>query len=100
MVIIDPPTETLSLLREACNLPTEEPASSESLEILAYVASLASSLTSVQDFDSSTWIESLSPYLATLPGNGENCDDTIEKLPSKFPQATPTVFMYRIETQK
>ena len=88
MVIIDPPTETLSLLREACNLPTEEPASSESLEILAYVASLASSLTSVQDFDSSTWIESLSPYLATLPGNGENCEDTVEKFRSLAENAT------------
>lgn len=88
MVIIDPPTETLSLLREACNLPTEEPASSESLEILAYVASLASSLTSVQDFDSSTWIESLSPYLATLPDNGKNCEDTIEKFRSLAENAT------------
>jgi elongation factor 3 len=88
MVIIDPPTETLTLLREACNLPAEEPASSESLEILAYVASLASSLTSVQDFDSSTWIESLSPYLATLPDNGENCEDTIEKFRSLAENAT------------
>ena len=70
MVIIDPPNETLSLLRQACNLPTEESPSSESLEVLAYVASLASSLTTIQDFDSSTWSHTLSPYVATHPDNG------------------------------
>jgi len=90
MVIIDPPNETLSLLRQACNLPTEESPSSESLEVLAYVASLASSLTTIQDFDSSTWIDALSPYIATLPdnANGGDCKDTIEKFRALAEKAT------------
>jgi hypothetical protein len=35
-----------------------------------YVASLASSFTTIQDFDSSTWSHTLSPYVATHPDNG------------------------------
>ncbi len=91
MVIIDPPNETLSLLRQACNLPEDDSkTSSESLEILAYVASLASSLTSVQDFDSSTWTSALSPYIATLPSvssSGES-DEAIEKFRALAEKAT------------
>mmetsp|Transcript_7600 Transcript_7600/g.14376 ORF Transcript_7600/g.14376 Transcript_7600/m.14376 type:complete len:744 (+) Transcript_7600:164-2395(+) len=84
MVIIDPPQETLTLLRQALN--TNEGADEESMEILAYVASLASSLTSTQNFDSTSWIEALSPYLSEIPSfggtskeEGSVCDEAIEK---------------------
>eukprot|EP00979_Chaetoceros_neogracilis_P016424 scaffold8007_cov263-Chaetoceros_neogracile.AAC.15 len=77
MVIIDPPKETLELLRQALN--TNEAEEDESIEILAYVASLAASLASTQDFDSSTWIEALSPYVADLPAVKSTTSETIEK---------------------
>jgi elongation factor 3 len=77
MVIIDPPKETLELLRQALN--TNEAEEDESIEILAYVASLAASLASTQEFDSSTWIEALSPYVADLPAVESTTSETIEK---------------------
>ena len=86
MVIIDPPKETLELLRQALN--TNEAEEEESMEILAYVASLASSLASTQDFDSSTWIEALSPYVADLPNTEATSDETIEKFRSLAEKAT------------
>jgi ATPase components of ABC transporters with duplicated ATPase domains len=81
MVIIDPPQETLKLLRQALN--TNDPADEESMEILAYVASLASSLASTQNFDSSAWIDILSPYLSEIFSCGSLkeglvCDEAIE----------------------
>jgi len=85
MVIIDPPKETLSLLRQALNVNEED--DEESMEILAYVASLAASLASTQDFDSSTWIEALTPYIADLP-NTESTDETIEKFRALTEKAT------------
>lgn len=75
MVIIDPPEQTLKLLREALNTSDEE--QEESMEILAYVASLASSLASIQDFDASTWMESLSPYLSDV--QNQDPSETVEK---------------------
>jgi elongation factor 3 len=87
MVIIDPPEATLKLLREALN--SNENIGDESQEVLAYVASLASSLTSTQEFDSSTWIDSLSPYLSTIPAFREsNADNVIEKFRSLAEKAT------------
>lgn len=82
MVIIDPPQETLRLLRQALN--TNDAPDEESMEILAYVASLASSLASTQNFDSSCWIEALSPYLSEIPSCGSLkgglvCEEAIEK---------------------
>ena len=85
MVIIDPPKETLSILRQALNVSDED--EEESMEILAYVASLAASLASTQDFDSSTWVEALTPYIADLP-NAESTDDTIEKFRALTEKAT------------
>lgn len=89
MVIIDPPEATLKLLREALNT-SDETAKSENDEVLAYVATLASSLASAQDFDASTWNENLSPYLASLPSMSSSSDsgsdtdidveETVEKL--------------------
>jgi len=88
MVIIDPPQDTLKLLREA--LETDEKGSEESIEVLAYVASLASSLASTQDFDSSSWVEALSPYIASLPASisSESADDTVEKFRSLSEKAS------------
>jgi elongation factor 3 len=85
MVIIDPPKETLSILRQALNVSDED--EEESMEILAYVATLAASLASTQDFDSSTWVEALTPYIADLP-NAESTDDTIEKFRALTEKAT------------
>ena len=87
MVIIDPPEATLKLLREALN--SNENIGEESQEVLAYVAPLASSLTSTQEFDSSTWIDSLSPYLSTLPAFCDSsADNVIEKFRSLSEKAT------------
>jgi len=86
MVIIDPPQETLNLLREALNGNEED--EEDSMEILAYVASLASSLASNQDFDSSTWIEALAPYVADLPNAESSSDETIEKFRALTEKAT------------
>mmetsp|Transcript_46 Transcript_46/g.100 ORF Transcript_46/g.100 Transcript_46/m.100 type:complete len:742 (-) Transcript_46:40-2265(-) len=70
MVILDPPLKLLKLLREAFPSEASAPASDfgdgESDEILAYVATLASSLAESQNFDSNVWVESLGPYLSTL----------------------------------
>jgi len=85
MVIIDPPKETLSILRQALNVSDED--EEESMEILAYVATLAASFASTQDFDSSTWVEALTPYIADLP-NAESIDDTIEKFRALTEKAT------------
>lgn len=79
MVILEPPSRTLQLLRSS--LPESHPGScngdfnakigtgaeGECEEILAYVATLAATLAEAQDFDSSKWVDSLSPYLATIP---------------------------------
>jgi len=86
-VIIDPPQKTLKLLREALN--TDEAAEAETLEVLAYVASLASSLAATQDFDSSSWIESLAPYIATLPKfEGDASSEAVEKFRALTEKAT------------
>ncbi len=69
MVVIDPPKQSLDLLREALNNGSStapSPEESGHMEVLAYVASLASTLAKTQDFASETWIEALSPYMANL----------------------------------
>mmetsp|Transcript_20747 Transcript_20747/g.29128 ORF Transcript_20747/g.29128 Transcript_20747/m.29128 type:complete len:776 (-) Transcript_20747:155-2482(-) len=86
MVIIDPPQKTLDLLREALNVKSTSPEDDESSEVLAYVASLGSSLAKSQDFESTAWIEALAPYLSVLPNfsshgpSGENGEDQDEKM--------------------
>ncbi len=75
MVVIDPPKQSLDLLREALNLKGSaaepSPEESENVEVLAYVASLASTLAKTQDFASETWVEALGPYMASLEGANE-----------------------------
>jgi elongation factor 3 len=85
MVFIDPPKESLELLREA--LDTNDAEAEESAEVLAYVASLASSLASTQDFDSSSWIDALSPYLSSV-ASCTSSDETIEKFRELTEKAT------------
>lgn len=85
MVFIDPPKESLQLLREA--LDTNDAEAEESAEVLAYVASLASSLASTQDFDSSSWIDALSPYLSSV-ASCTSSDETIEKFRELTEKAT------------
>jgi elongation factor 3 len=69
MVIIDPPQNSIKLLREALN-ETDSAIQTDSEEILAYVASLASSLANARDFTSQTWVDALSPYMESL--NSDN----------------------------
>ena len=87
MVFLEPPKTILKLLRDA--LPTNG-ASSEATngnvtdfgdstdEIVAYIATLASSLATSQTWDSNVWVEELTPYLITLPSvTDENVEDII-----------------------
>ena len=83
MVFLDPPSATLSLLRdslpdsyvdkvanpEAQLQPTDDTTAhyGEDDEVLAYVASLAAALSKTNDFSPDTWKDSLGPYLSTLP---------------------------------
>lgn len=89
MVVIDPPKQSLDLLREALNLKTSSspnqqpsPEETENIEVLAYVASLASTLAKTQDFSSETWVEALSPYMANLDDENlfsSSAEEAIEK---------------------
>ena len=76
MVIIDPPQNSIKLLREALN-ETDSAIQTDSEEILAYVASLASSLANARDFTSQTWVDALSPYMESL--NSDNNTTTTTK---------------------
>ena len=83
MVFLDPPSATLSLLRdslpdsyvdkvanpEAQLQPADDTTAhyGEDDEVLAYVASLAAALSKSNDFSTDTWKDSLGPYLSTLP---------------------------------
>ena len=91
MVVIDPPKQSLDLLREALSLKgssTEpSPEESENIEVLAYVASLASTLAKTQDFGSETWVEALGPYMANL-------DET------KFEEPKEIIEKFRILSEK
>jgi len=96
MVILEPPSETLALLRSA--LPESHPGScngnfkakigagedGDCEEILAYVATLAATLAEAQDFDSSKWIEGLAPYMSSVPSFTSDVDSesAIEKFRS------------------
>lgn len=78
MVIIDPPPETLKLLREALETNEHTPVVGQSEEILAYTASLAASLAATNDFNTASWVENLSPYLSnlTLTSSSDTTNDT------------------------
>lgn len=82
MVFLEPPKTILKLLRDA--LPTNETNGNvtdfgdSTDEIVAYVATLASSLATSQTWDSNIWVEELTPYLITLPSiTDENVEDII-----------------------
>lgn len=81
MVYLEPPPQLLQLLHES--LPTNDTINDETAEILAYVATLASS---IETYDSSDWISALEPYLGTLPAfsaEDDECAKTIESFLSK-----------------
>lgn len=88
MVMLEPPQDILQLLRDALgegggSTDTATTSSSpsnhnETEEILAYVATLASSLTDSQNFHSQEWLDALSPYLASLLLS-DDCEETVEK---------------------
>jgi len=82
MVFLEPPKTILKLLRDA--LPTNETNGNvtdfgdSTDEIVAYIATLASSLATSQTWDSNVWVEELTPYLITLPSvTDENVEDII-----------------------
>jgi elongation factor 3 len=88
MVVIDAPQQSLKLLREALNEETpSSPTEDESIEVLSYVASLASTLAKTQDFTSETWVDALSPYMSSL--------DT-----TKYGTVTDNIEKYRTLTEK
>ena len=72
MVVIEAPRESLKLLRESLNdaatadeLPLVDDYESE--EVLAYVAALASSLAQAKIFTHTLWMDTLLPYMESLP---------------------------------
>uniref|UniRef100_A0A7S2M5Z9 ABC transporter domain-containing protein n=1 Tax=Skeletonema marinoi TaxID=267567 RepID=A0A7S2M5Z9_9STRA len=85
MVMLEPPQDVLQLLRDALGDSSADAASAannETEEILAYVATLASSLTDSQNFHSQEWVDALSPYLASLPhlaSDETQCEEAVEK---------------------
>ncbi len=82
--MLEPPQDVLQLLRDAlgdCG-PDAAAANNETEEILAYVATLAASLTDSQNFVTQEWVSTLAPYLATLPhlaSNETQCEEAVEK---------------------
>lgn len=90
MVVIDAPQQSLKLLREALNEETpSSPTEDESIEVLSYVASLASTLAKTQDFTSETWVDSLSPYMSSLDTTKYGTvSDNIEKYRTLTEKAT------------
>ena len=93
VLVLEPPQTILRLLRDALPVASngdKAPSSSsdpiddndESIEILAYVATLASSLASTNNFNTQVWVEELSPYLSALPSHEET--DVVEETIGKF----------------
>ena len=93
MVFLNPPPETLSLLRQSLPdsyvdkvAPPDAPVTDDTTavygeddEVLAYVASLAAALTKSNNFHPQTWCDTLGPYLSTLPSLDDGADDLIDK---------------------
>lgn len=89
MVMLEPPQDVLQLLRDALGASTSSSetaaaaaVNNETEEVLAYVATLAASLTDSQNFHSQEWVDALSPYLASLPhlaSDETQCEETVEK---------------------
>ena len=101
MVFLEPPQTILKLLRDALPDPTKTNGGggAESLlsdlggdstdEIIAYVATLASSLATSQTWDSNVWVEELSPYVTILPNVTE---DNVEEIVASFCEKTSVAF--------
>lgn len=107
MVFLEPPQAILTLLREALPATAEagnaggvgEEEDNINDEILAYVASLASSLADSQNWDCDAWVQELSPYLlattsasaatsaANEDGDATNNNNTVEKSITQFHSA-------------
>eukprot|EP00584_Thalassiosira_punctigera_P004160 CAMPEP_0172527988 /NCGR_PEP_ID=MMETSP1067-20121228/2501_1 /TAXON_ID=265564 ORGANISM="Thalassiosira punctigera, Strain Tpunct2005C2" /NCGR_SAMPLE_ID=MMETSP1067 /ASSEMBLY_ACC=CAM_ASM_000444 /LENGTH=750 /DNA_ID=CAMNT_0013311827 /DNA_START=44 /DNA_END=2296 /DNA_ORIENTATION=+ len=90
MVMLEPPQTILKLLRES--LPPEALCSNggsatdfgdDCDEILAYVATLASTLADSQNFDASEWVDNLGPYISTLPFS-QSSPDAVEETIERF----------------
>lgn len=83
MVVIDPPQASLDLLRKALNDSSSnyKEEEDETVEVLSYVASLASILSKSQNFASDIWIDSLSPYISTIQSNN---NDDVESIINTF----------------
>lgn len=83
MVYLEPPPQLLQLLHQS--LPTNgNSINDETAEILAYVATLASS---IETYEPADWVSALEPYLSTLPSftdaPTDECAKTIEAFLSK-----------------
>jgi elongation factor 3 len=87
MVYLEPPSHSLSLLREALGRPVVDGeegldtalAAEEYGEVLAYVASLAASLAGSHDFSPVAWKDTLGCYLTTALPNEAATDEAVEK---------------------
>jgi len=94
MVVIEPPRETLKLLRESLNQAAEVDdllADGESEEVLAYCAALASSLAQAKVFTSEMWMDTLMPYMESLPslyGTTERAQQSIQRFCDLTEQAS------------
>lgn len=83
MVYLEPPPQLLQLLHES--LPNNSSIiNDETAEVLAYIATIASSLAT---YDTADWVSALEPYLSTLiPSSNDESDQvtaTIESFLSK-----------------
>jgi elongation factor 3 len=96
MVFLEPPQSILTLLREALPDDTAAAAAATNVdgdneEILAYVASLASSLADSQNWDCHAWVQELSPYLLATTTNATSSstenDSIVENTITQFHQS-------------
>jgi elongation factor 3 len=83
MVYLEPPPQLLQLLHESLPDNTNNDDDDETAEILAYVATLTSS---IQGYSNDEWIEAFEPYLSPLPvfTNGDNNNDEVTRTISAY----------------
>ena len=101
MVYLEPPPQLLQLLHESLPPSNNNTNNDDDSEVLAYIATLASSLST---FEPSEWIELFTPYLSTLPSfshannngtatnndndNNDECTQTIQTFLAKVQSAS------------